>query len=257
MQDYYYKYFSKICRAIASIENGLHLDDPNTYNDYYDGRIIVDELVIGEERFCDYFSAENFLKKTKQFCYIEDDFAKQIDSEDLKVSEVINKICEKYPQTDRNQLIKLLIAFSHKNKMKYLDNMKTTCLSEEPDSLLMWSYYGNAFKGVCIEYCTLNSPDIIKNIKKVKYSETIKKADFPFCKSSVWQHEKEWRISISTDKEWLSDVQISSVIIGDDINVLEKQRVFLAAINHNISIKKAVPIVDEYGKQSIDIRTYL
>ena len=102
-------------------------------------------------------------------------------------------------------------------------SMGITCLSEVPDSLLMWSHYANSYAGICIEYDFNQIKDVIGFIYPVEYTTerpTLSLQDlgvagfnlgseasvrscepnmgailsYLLAKNVCWNYEKEWRI---------------------------------------------------------------
>lgn len=87
-----------------------------------------------------------------------------------------------------------------------------TCFSEVPDSILMWSHYGQNHAGICLEY------DLLRMNEELNYSPVpiLYKNTFPaltqfdlqnpeasveeiyvksmLVKSKDWSYEKEWRV---------------------------------------------------------------
>lgn len=96
----------------------------------------------------------------------------------------------------------------NKTKEDEKKRYRIACLSEDNDSILMWSHYANNHKGVCIEYdfqeliekfkCDLFPIIYVKRRKKytpydlINSSLTFQKS--VFLKADVWSYEKEWRI---------------------------------------------------------------
>ncbi len=80
------------------------------------------------------------------------------------------------------------------------------CLSEAPDSILMWSHYANDHKGFCLEFEATDQTPVFGEAQKVSYSDKYPQVDFfntPhekqvdlifLTKFSGWSHEQEWRI---------------------------------------------------------------
>lgn len=84
------------------------------------------------------------------------------------------------------------------------------CLSEVPDSLLMWSHYGASHAGFVLEFDTRHThfheqkgpEDEFRHLRRVEYRETRPSAsltdfdgvDFFLVKSGHWAYEREWRI---------------------------------------------------------------
>ncbi|WP_322008007.1 DUF2971 domain-containing protein [Paraburkholderia tropica] len=84
------------------------------------------------------------------------------------------------------------------------------CLSEVPDSLLMWSHYGDSHAGFAIEFDAQHQyfdqrrseVDEFRHLRQVEYRQARPSANFSdlsavdvFCvKSEHWSYEREWRI---------------------------------------------------------------
>lgn len=80
------------------------------------------------------------------------------------------------------------------------------CFSEYPDSILMWSHYGNYHTGFCVELDMTQPSDFRDYIYPVIYQESRNNLTSAFlqhnkhwaamasiCKSSEWSYEREWR----------------------------------------------------------------
>lgn len=76
------------------------------------------------------------------------------------------------------------------------------CLSEVPDSLVMWSYYAANHTGLVFGFDTSKFPEILRDAlarvtysrEKVKWDSTSETADcLCLTKCVDWSHEKEWR----------------------------------------------------------------
>ena len=79
-------------------------------------------------------------------------------------------------------------------------------LSEEKNSLLMWSHYSSQHQGICIEYNYSNFDAYRAFLHPVNYTNELFKLKSidelnpinllmaAICKSSEWEYEKEWRI---------------------------------------------------------------
>jgi len=84
------------------------------------------------------------------------------------------------------------------------------CLSEVPDSLLMWSHYGASHSGFVLEFDardshfneTRGTKDELRHLRRVMYRENrpsaaladFEGADVFLVKSGHWGYEREWRI---------------------------------------------------------------
>lgn len=120
---------------------------------------------------------------------------------------------------------------------KELSSYGVVCFSESAIDILMWAYYGESHKGVCIEFEPPKDICFFKDLYRLKYKngfESIKKGDgedwdymdIITAKAECWAHEKEWRVVknkkdcsfLKDDKDmflWTINPQaIKSVIFG-------------------------------------------
>lgn len=111
-------------------------------------------------------------------------------------------------------------------------NMGILCLSEEWDSIRMWSHYAKDHKGVCLEFtraegnCLGNedkcSPvNYVRHYPQIDLGQMLLKRDgrtialIMKTKSADWSYEKEWRlITLRGDQECPWPGPISRVILG-------------------------------------------
>lgn len=89
------------------------------------------------------------------------------------------------------------------------------CLTTQNDNLLMWSHYGNSYKGFVVEYDAKNEffhrgEDINFTLRPVMYASTrpnknineLDINDFLYIKSNIWAYENEYRlVTPLTDNE--------------------------------------------------------
>lgn len=113
------------------------------------------------------------------------------------------------------------------------------CTTDLPLNYLMWSYYGDSHRGICIGYDTkkLLSTNFFLMMKKVDYSDEIplhklsgnaKGEHFNkifFTKSNIWEHEEEYRFlhEYKTGKVKVIEKDVvKSVILGVKFPVEKK-----------------------------------
>lgn len=93
---------------------------------------------------------------------------------------------------------------------KFDDHIGALCLSEVPDSLLMWSHYASSHAGFVVEFNAhhayfheeRSSEDEFRHLRRVLYRETRPSAPLTaldatemfLVKSGHWAYEREWRI---------------------------------------------------------------
>ncbi len=138
-------------------------------------------------------------------------------------------------------------------------SFKTTCLSENPTSVLMWAHYANQHTGFCIEYDFNNAIGTsfpLERLAKVNYSSNmtemkieslvqimrkklspnfVKDPDITqltvetcleaiITKNLAWQYEKEWRIILDNFSGIKIDKipYVTKIIVG--VNIAEKHK---------------------------------
>lgn len=93
---------------------------------------------------------------------------------------------------------------------KFDEHLGALCLSEVPDSLLMWSHYAMSHTGYVIEFDAhhphfhekRSAADEFRHLRRVLYRETRPSAplselegpDLFLVKSGHWAYEREWRV---------------------------------------------------------------
>lgn len=114
-----------------------------------------------------------------------------------------------------------------------------TCFSERPDVTLLWSHYGGAHRGVCLEFDT--SSPLLSKLHKVHYTDTVPKVnpvseflgdtnwiiDLLLMKASCWSYEEEWRaIHEEAGKEYCYGVEaLTGVYCGAQLSNADKDLV--------------------------------
>jgi hypothetical protein len=131
---------------------------------------------------------------------------------------------------------KLEATFVQMNKDMYeliCNQYRLYCLTEKPDSPLMWGHYAGSHTGICLEFDARGAP--FAHASKVKYRTTYPARDivttdveFFITKSQDWSYEAEWRLiaeeraaarstlTIKTDNDFLTlpPAVLKSVTIG-------------------------------------------
>ena len=113
-------------------------------------------------------------------------------------------------------------------------SMRVACFSEPSNltSLIMWSHYADSHSGVCVEY----DFETVKNVVPtacipVKYTDSYEYSIAPqnseegienffkmYTKSTEWEYEKEWRVSIQME---------NALTRGHAIPIGEPKRIYL------------------------------
>lgn len=140
-----------------------------------------------------------------------------------------------------------------------LDLVRVQCLSKRLDSIGMWTYYANEFKGFVLEYkeddlmiglqrlSTEQSITHFSNIRKIEYTDDrlfpIKKITEQEIitnltkKFSDWSHEEEFRILLFAKKlssKIAMPVKPQRVIIGFNMPEEDKKFLKILATKHSI-----------------------
>ncbi|MCX8524671.1 DUF2971 domain-containing protein [Chryseobacterium formosus] len=134
------------------------------------------------------------------------------------------------------------------------NDLKICCLSENEDSMLMWSHYSNSHKGVILE---VEVSDLNYDIVNVKYENNLSTYNADVSAKTIlssklihWEYEKEVRIFQKNDQNKYINVEIKRIILGRRISELHKiliQKLVLK-IDRNIIVSE-IPYEDfEYLK---------
>lgn len=118
---------------------------------------------------------------------------------------------------------------------KVLKNSGVFCFSKLNDNILMWSYYSEDHRGVCIEYDPLKDEQLCELLLPLRYTDDYIKFNYLtdqagpknaiLQKAKCWEHEKEFRM-IWPEKAGtvlkLNPQAITSVILGCNFNIRHK-----------------------------------
>lgn len=165
--------------------------------------------------------------------------AQMIEMNSVKYPEKIEEISKKFINTNKD--------------IQHL--VKIYCMCERYDTESMWAYYGNDNKGFCIEYdfnkvlnLSLDNKRILLNLFKIEYSSKKEKFSFSkilkaiildepikeknginmavmkqlLTKNRDWDHEREWRIVVSTEANEFKVDLVSAIIVDCDMVETEK-----------------------------------
>jgi hypothetical protein len=121
-----------------------------------------------------------------------------------------------------------------------INNYRVCSFSEDPSSILMWSYYGAGHSGMCLE---LDMTEYNDNIHKVSYVHKIEVHNAPSPihllthKLGAWSHEKEYRwVSDENLKFKFLKANIQTVLLGASIDIKLFRPVFEMCAIMNIQI---------------------
>jgi hypothetical protein len=161
----------------------------------------------------------------------------------------------------------------------HFENDKILCLSEIPDSILMWSYYANNHTGVVLRFTDQTDDNPLSEARPVRYVDQVPSLfddeqlsdmlsgydprsvenimeEVVWTKCNVWAHEREWRVYTGQGrtKDQFEDVlfgvqELDGVIFG--MRTVEKDRdAILEVVNKNyphVAFFQANPCPDKYG----------
>lgn len=244
-----YRYFRNIDYAIKAItEDTLYFSLSDTFNDPFDCKIVNDGLVFdANEKDC----VKNVLQFANEILLNCIDFVvhffKKYDFDQMQL-DFKNRIGARR-KTTPYEYFEFVYSFSewndtYENFLKLLKNSfvkkqpvvsigrRVACFSEVNDSILMWAYYADGHKGVCLEYTPteldFDIPEyeaIFKGLRKVYYSETqYNKTEYIhsendvnsvfFNKALCWAHEQEWRLVLEKDIDKVKFPCLTGVYLG-------------------------------------------
>lgn len=244
-----YRYFSNIKYALQEIQSGeIYLTLSDSFNDPFDCKIVNDGSVFlanqkGKVKLILSFT-NKILLKCKDFIesfFLEYDFDVMenafIDSLNGKMETTpfdylnfVHNYCNR-KDTFKN--------FIERLKESYIQNQpivsvckRVACFSEVNNSILMWSYYANKHKGICLEYTPteLDLEDeyqlsLFNGLQKVFYSENqYNQSKFFysmddinnvfFNKAQCWAHEQEWRLVLSKNRKKIKFPCLTGIYLG-------------------------------------------
>jgi len=142
------------------------------------------------------------------------------------------------------------------------------CLTEKPDSALMWGHYARSHTGICLEFDAMKVP--FTAATKVSYQTTHPIYDVVtggselfFNKSNDWSYEAEWRLvaeerafarsreTIKTDDDFLvlPPGVLKSVIIGSLADARSRHQIERLIKQHakGILVRQTTIAPDRYG----------
>lgn len=182
-----YKYSAFTIKSLKNLKDqGIFFNSPRNFNDPYDCNITPEIRIPSDVELEELRSF--FLEGVSP----EAPMAMQLQ----KVSR--ERLREMVMNSARNVAASSVQEFSEKRGV--------SCFSEDHTDLLMWSHYGENYRGFCLEFDTSH----FSKFKKVTYSPTMPTFDpLPVLKGSLgesdfmsifstkslsWGYEKEWRL---------------------------------------------------------------
>lgn len=103
-----------------------------------------------------------------------------------------------------------------------LAHYRLCAFSGSPDSILMWSYYGNGHSGICIEADVSEYEAMIEKVTYVNDLSSIDQksvTDQMRYKLDCWAHENEYRVILGKDpaNKYIKPI-IKTVLVGGNID---------------------------------------
>ena len=247
-----YKYYADNERNVETVfNNKMWYSAPVCFNDPYDCDFAIDETAAIDSLLCSIASENNIKRGSAAW---------------------------------ENALIATKKGFpSFRNEITSMrSSMGVACLSENYDTVLMWSHYANNHKGMCVEY-SLNDfvrglrftpipviytkeKSVLKRLRINNVDEDI--LDF-FLKSivhkdAVWEYENEWRIvrdNKACGEQWdnknrgalLDSVRPESVILECNAEPHFEEVIKAKCKSEGIRVYKMVKRMNEYGMSRVEL----
>ncbi len=263
-----YRYRGDVEKAIDEIENEYVFLAPTfKLNDPFDSSCTYtyEDSLNHYNTACFYWEGCFFLKKEIWHSEVDKIFKddnignKKMTMQDFFVfleKEVKKRGCRFYWKEASKMYFYSIYIRIHSHKKGFV-----TSFSETEDSSIMWAYYANAHKGLCLKYepQLLDSSKaeyraIRKSIRKVWYSKIrLKDSEekfFPFIKSEEWSHESEWRLfRNSTENNKIKFPCLTAVYLGANFDSKKDFDRIVSALSKNerkIDLYKFVPSSQEF-----------
>jgi hypothetical protein len=168
------------------------------------------------------------------------------------------------------QLQKAFVEMEQQMYRAICNTYRVYCLSEKPDSPLMWAHYTASHTGVCLEFNAHMEPFTKETgATKVEYQAAYPAYDIEtvgyeplVTKSADWSYEAEWRLiaeerslakapgSLKTDNDFfvLPSGALKSVTIGCLANDASRRIIYHLVETHapGVLVRQAAPSADRY-----------
>ena len=163
---------------------------------------------------------------------------------------VIRYFCKKWNLQEYAQGMIEYLTKDYSGKVKMQDSvMKVACFTEDKKSVLMWAYYGDNHKGICVEY-DFTDEEKKNKMHRVQYR---KNRDFHSKnwykrKAICWNHEAEWRM-VRDGFELDIDIPVKNIYFGlkfDYVNNEFYLKILEVAQRRGIGLYKAIQNTNDY-----------
>ncbi|MCI0563986.1 MAG: DUF2971 domain-containing protein [Nitrososphaera sp.] len=174
----------------------LRVSRPTTFNDPFDFRALFSSKTASRQDI-DLFLTNRLFGTAKE-----------------KPTRLIKEML-RAAEPDPSQYAALMQSVAHESTTRYLEGVRVVCFCEpgrkgHPENLLLWSYYAEGHKGMCLEFDTkallTKTRDCLFKVdyrteypSLSEYSQIDEDAFHKlmlFTKSKHWDHEQEWRLVV-------------------------------------------------------------
>lgn len=248
-----YKYYGNLEYAKDVIENNrIHFESPKDYNDVYDSATYITDSQILNMSY-----PKDMVFKVLLMClqdkedidkFNNDFITSYVEKVEIKIETIIKEFYSFFPIVDKNLALDLFRTVLSLGNIYISDEPKISCFSENRDSLLMWSYYANSHKGVCLEFDLKNDKTLCEHCYKVQYSKHFNVGDESyvyFTKSEEWQHEQEWRI-VSYDADYIETQTLKAIYLGYLMEPDDRWAFYKLGIKYKLDVYFVKPSITEY-----------
>jgi hypothetical protein len=210
-----------------------------------------------------------------------------------KLGRVVRKLRGTFPQLSREEFDREIgeaIDASMENAERKIKNFNATvlalfardkilCLSEEPDNILMWSYYAQNHAGAVLRFTDETSDNPLRQAQRVRYVDKMPSLfddemmsdmlagysamgvreimdKVVYTKSSDWEHESEWRVYSGRGRSDgphedipFNMAELDGVIFGAKMSYADRLALanLLRSFYPGVELYQATPKPDEYG----------
>jgi len=124
------------------------------------------------------------------------------------------------------------------------------CFTTDPLSEIMWAFYGDNYKGVCLEFDFSKTIVLQEKLNQVKYNDTFPELckiddliEILRTKKTIWSFEKEWRlISKTSGKVPFNKESLTGIIFGFKSSLNDIENVLKLLIENGFTRIKAKQI---------------
>jgi hypothetical protein len=156
---------------------------------------------------------------------------------------------------------------------------KILCLSEQPDNILMWSYYAQNHAGAVLRFTDQTPNNPLKRARRIRYVDIMPSLfddemlsdmlagykgmdekrimdELIYSKSSHWEHEAEWRVYSGRGRTSglyedipFNAAELDGVIFGAKMKDIDRSNLanMLRSFYPHAQLLQAKPMPDAYG----------